>query len=155
LLRLSSEAVYKSDIDLYKKYFSRHCLLANGLASAETGPLMKYMIDHDTEVNGNEVPLGYAMPGVEILLLDDDGKQVGYNEVGEIVVRSRYLADGYWRRPDLTRAKFKPDPNGGQERLYLTGDLGLMHPDGCVLYKGRQDFRVKVRGYGVETAEVE
>jgi acyl-CoA synthetase (AMP-forming)/AMP-acid ligase II len=54
----------------------------------------------------------------------------------------------------LTEA-FKPDPNGGQERLYLTGDLGLMRTDRCLLYKGRKDFRVKIRGYGVEVAEVE
>ena len=155
LLRLRSEAVYKTDVDLYKKHFPPTCLLANGLSSSETGPLMEYAINRDTEITGNEVPLGYALEGAEVLLLDDEGKQVGYNEVGQIVVRSRYLAEGYWRRPDLTKTKFKPDPSGGQERLYLTGDLGLMRPDGCLLYKGRKDFRVKVRGYGVETAEVE
>ena len=97
----------------------------------------------------------YNLEGTEVLLLDDDGKQVGDNEVGQIVARSRYLSKGYWRRPDLTEAKFKSDPNGGQERLYLTGDLGLMRTDGCLLYKGRKDFRVKIRGYGVEVAEVE
>ena len=155
LLRLRSEAVYKTDVDLYKKHFPPTCLLANGLSSSETGPLMEYVINHDTEITGNEVPLGYALEGLEILLLDDEGKQVGYNEVGEIVVRSRYLSEGYWRRPDLTEAKFKLNPNGGQERLYLTGDLGLMRPNGCLLYKGRKDFRVKIRGYGVEVAEVE
>jgi len=155
LLRLRSEAVYKTDVDLYKKHFPPTCLLANGLSSSETGPLMEYAINRDTEITGNEVPLGYALEGAEVLLLDDEGKHVGYNEVGQIVVRSRYLAEGYWRRPDLTKTKFKPDPSGGQERLYLTGDLGLMRPDGCLLYKGRKDFRVKVRGYGVETAEVE
>jgi thioesterase domain-containing protein/uncharacterized protein Usg len=125
------------------------------LSSSETGPLMEYGFNRESEIAGNEVPLGYALEGVEVLLLDDDGKQVGDNEVGQIVVRSRYLSEGYWRRPDLTEAKFKPDPNGGQERLYLTGDLGLMRTDGCLLYKGRKDFRVKIRGYGVEVAEVE
>jgi amino acid adenylation domain-containing protein len=155
LLRLRSEAVYKTDVDLYKKHFSPTCLLANGLSSSETGPLMEYVINHDTEIASNEVPLGYAFEGIEILLLNDEGERVDYNEVGEIVVRSRYLSEGYWRRPDLTEAKFKLDPNGGQERLYLTGDLGLMRSDGCLLYKGRKDFRVKIRGYGVEIAEIE
>jgi amino acid adenylation domain-containing protein len=155
LLWLRSEAVYKSDVDLYKKHFPPTCLLINGVSSGETGPLTEYVINHDTEITDNEVPLGHALAGLEIRLVDDEGRQVGYNEVGEIVVRSRYLFEGYWRRPDLTEAKYKLDPNGGQERLYLTGDLGLMRPDGCLLYKGRKDFRVKVRGYGVETAEVE
>ncbi len=155
LLWLRSEAVYKTDVELYKKHFPPTCLLVNGLSSSETGPLTEYVINHDTEITGNEVPLGYALEGLEILLLDDEGKQVSYNEVGEMVVRSRYLSEGYWRRPDLTEAKFKLDPNGGRERLYLTGDLGLMRADGCLLYKGRKDFRVKIRGYGVEIAEVE
>ena len=155
LVRLRSEAVYKADIDLYRRHFPPTCILANGLSSSETGPLMEYVFNRESEIAGNEVPLGYALEGAEVLLLDDDGKQVGYNEVGQIVVRSRYLSEGYWRRPDLTEAKFKSDPNGGQERLYLTGDLGLMRTDGCLLYKGRKDFRVKIRGYGVEVAEVE
>src|SRR5262249_3639828 len=155
LLRLRSEAVYKTDIELYKHHFPRHCLLANGLSSSETGPLMEYVIDHDTEITENEVPLGYALRGTEVLLLDDEGRQVGYNELGEIVVHSGYLFEGYWGRPDLTEAKLKLDPEDGEKRLYLTGDLGLMRPDGCILYKGRKDFRVKVRGYGVDSTEVE
>ena len=154
-LRLRSESLYKTDVDLYKRYFSPRCLLANGLSSSETGPLSEYWIDRKTEIDGNEIPVGYAVEDKEILLLDDAGKEVGYNEVGEIAVRSRYLSPGYWRRPDLTEPKFKPDPEGGDKRLYFTSDLGLMLPDGCLIHKGRKDFRVKIRGYGVELAEVE
>jgi acyl carrier protein len=77
------------------------------------------------------------------------------NAIGEIVVRSKYLSPGYWRRPDLTEAKFKSDPEGGEKRICLTGDLGMMLADGYLVHKGRKDFRVKVRGYRVELAEVE
>lgn len=154
-LRLMSETSYKTDVDLYKKYFSSNCLLVNGLHSSETGPLRFNLIDHNTEIADGEVPVGYPVEDKEILLLDDEGKEVGFNHVGEIVVRSRYLSPGYWRRPDLTEAKFKPDPEGGDRRLYFTGDLGLLLPDGCLIHKGRKDFRVKIRGYGVEIAEVE
>jgi amino acid adenylation domain-containing protein len=154
-LRLRSEAVYKSDVDLYRKHFPSTCIFANGLSSSEAGTIRQYMIDHNTEITGNDVPLGYAMGDAEVLLLDDDGNAVGEGEIGEIVVRSRYLADGYWRRPDLDAAKFKPDPDGGEERLYLSGDLGLMLADGCLIHKGRKDLRVKIRGYGVEIEEVE
>jgi len=62
---------------------------------------------------------------------------------------------GYLRRPQLTKAKFKPDPKGNKARLYLTGDLGVMLRDGCLVYKGRKDFRIKIRGYGVDLKEVE
>ena len=155
LIRLGSEAVYKNDIDLYKKFFSPNCVLTTGLACSETGLLRTYRMDNKTDITGSEVPVGYPVEDKEILLLDDTGKEIGFNEVGEIVVRSRYLSPGYWHRSDLTKAKFKPDPRGGDQHLYLTGDLGFMFSDGCLVYKGRKDFRVKVRGYGVELAEVE
>jgi len=155
LLRLMSETAYKADVELYKKYFSTKCLLVNALHSTETGPIRSYFIDHRTEVSGNEVPVGYAVEDKEILLLDDEGKQVGFNQCGEIVVRSNYLSPGYWNRPDLTEAKFRPDLDDREKRLYFTGDLGLMHPDGCLTHQGRKDFRVKIRGYGVDLLEVE
>jgi amino acid adenylation domain-containing protein len=155
VIRLTSESARMTDVDIYKKHFSSNCLLATALSSTETGPLRKYLIDHSSEIPGDQVPVGYALDSKEIFLLDDEGREVGFNEVGEIVVRSCYLSPGYWRRPDLTDAKFKPDPHGGNNRLYFTGDLGLMLPDGCLIHKGRKDFRVKIRGYGVEIAEVE
>ncbi|HEY6147327.1 MAG TPA: condensation domain-containing protein, partial [Thermoanaerobaculia bacterium] len=70
-------------------------------------------------------------------------------------VRSEYLPPGYWRRPELTRAAFLPDPDGGNRRTYRTGDLGRLRPDGCLEHLGRKDFQVKVRGHRIELAEIE
>ena len=155
VIRLRSEAVYRSHVDLYKRFFPFPCVLINSLTSTETGLLRSYVIDHNSEITGNEVPLGYAVEDKEIFLLNEESHEVGFNRVGKIVVRSKYLSPGYWNRPDLTEAKFKPDPEGAEEHLYLTGDLGVMLPDGCLVHKGRKDFRVKIRGYGVELVEVE
>jgi amino acid adenylation domain-containing protein len=155
LIRLASDSVYKTDVELYKKYFPPTCMLANGIAPTETGLLTTCFIDHRTEIDGNEVPLGYAVEDKEVLLLDDSGKEVGFNQVGEIAVRSDYLSLGYWQKPDLTRTKFVFGSKDARCPTYLTGDLGVMRADGCLIYKGRKDFRVKIRGYGVEIAEVE
>jgi len=155
VVRLRSEAVYREDADLYKTYFSRCCVFVTGLSSNETGPLRDFLIDHQSEVSGRAVPVGYAVAGKAIRLLDELGNEVRLGEVGEIAVRSRYLSPGYLRRPQLTKAKFRPDPKGEGKRLYLTGDLGMMLPDGCLVYKGRKDFRIKIRGYGVDLKEVE
>ena len=106
-------------------------------------------------ITDSVVPVGYAMRGKEVLLLDDDGKEVGVNETGEIAVKSRHLSPGYWRNPDLTRAKFSSAPGEEEKRIYKTGDLGRMNPDGCLVYLGRRDFQVKIRGNRVELAEIE
>ena len=56
---------------------------------------------------------------------------------------------------ELTSVKFRPDPAGGDKRIYFTGDLGRRRPDGCIEYLGRKDFRVKIHGFGVEPGEIE
>ncbi len=154
-LRLRSESVYKSDTDLYKRFFSPTCIFVTGLSSNETGPLADYLIDHDTIVADGAVPIGYAAPGKEIVLVNQDGEEVGSDEVAEIVVRSRYLSPGYLRNPLLTKSKFKRDPSENGSRIYLTGDMGLVLSDGCLVHQGRKDFRVKVRGNPVDIKEVE
>ena len=155
VIRLRSEAVFKSDVDLYKQFFSPKCIFVTGLSSNETGPLADYLIDHDTVVTDSAVPVGYPAPGKEIVLLNQDGARIGFDEVGEIAVRSRYLSPGYLRNPRLTKAKFRRDPTETGSRIYLTGDMGLMLSNGCLIHKGRKDFRVKVRGYPVDIKEVE
>jgi amino acid adenylation domain-containing protein len=155
LIRIGSEQIRKSDIELYKKHFSRRCLLGIFFSATETGNMTQLYVDHDTEIPGSTVPVGYPAPDLEILLLDEGGKEVGFDEIGQIAVRSKCLALGYWGRPDLTQAKFLPDPDGGGRRLYLTGDLGRMSETGCLEYLGRNDLQVKIRGYRVETGEVE
>jgi hypothetical protein len=92
---------------------------------------------------------------MEILVLGEDGREAGLEEVGEIALRSRHLSPGYWRRPDLTAKAFLSGANGNGLRTYRTGDLGRLRADGLLEYAGRKDFRVKVRGYTIEVAEVE
>ena len=101
------------------------------------------------------VAVGRPYEGVEVRLLDENGREVGTDEVGEITVRSRHLALGYWRQEALTRERFLPDPAGGAERICRTGDLGQLRPDGLLVHLGRKDFQVKIRGNRVEVGEVE
>ena len=98
------------------------------------------------------MPAGYPVADKLVLLLDARGRDV---PPGEIAVRSAYLAQGYWRRPELTAERFLADPAGGEQRIYLTGDLGRLRVDGCLEYLGRADRQVKIRGHRVEPAEVE
>jgi len=154
IVRLGGEPVYKRDINLFKKHFSTGCILVNRLGSSETGSLRMFFLDKETEVRNNLVPVGYAVADNDVLLLDDSGAQAAGDE-GEIAVRTRYVSPGYWRRPDLTADSFLDDPSDENLKIYRTGDLGRLLPDGCLLHLGRKDFFVKIRGYRVELDEIE
>jgi amino acid adenylation domain-containing protein len=155
LIKLMGEQVYASDLELYRRYFPPGCVFSNSLGSTEAGFFASFFADRDTAIAGTHVPVGYEAEGSEARLLDEEGRDVGVGEPGEITVSSRFLATGYWRQPELTRAAFQPDPSGGDARIYRTGDLGYRLPDGCLVHLGRKDLQVKVRGNRVEVAEVE
>jgi amino acid adenylation domain-containing protein len=155
VIKLGSEQVFKRDIELYKERFPNNCILVNALSSSEAGAFRKILIDKRTAIHSKVVPVGFPVEDMEITLLDEGGQPVGFNTTGEIVLKSRYLAPGYWRKPELTKVIFSSDPKGGDARLFRTGDMGRMAPDGCLEYLGRKDDQVKIRGYRVELAEVE
>ena len=155
LIQLGSDSVTLREVEGYKKHYSPDTILVVRLGSTEAGTLRRYFCDGDTPLKGKMVPVGYPVEDMEVSLIDEEGKKVGFNRVGEIAVKSRYLSPGYWRMADLTRTKFLPDPNGGDKRIYLTGDLGRMLSDGCLYHVGRKDFQVNIRGYRIEVGEIE
>jgi amino acid adenylation domain-containing protein len=155
LVSFGGEIVHKTDVDLYRKIFPSDCLVGIWMSTTETGNITQYFIDSETQIAGDIAPIGYPAEDVEVFLVDGARRPVGRGDVGEIAVRSRYLSPGYWKRPDLTAARFIVDPQGSEERLYFTGDLGRMDVDGCLYHLGRKDDQIKIRGYRVEMAEIE
>ena len=155
VIRFGGESTSKRDVELYKRHFSRDCILVNRLGSTETGTLRWYFMDQSSPIEGNIVPVGYPVEDNEILLLDESGKEVSIDTIGEIAVKSRYVTPGYWRKPDLTKAAFLPGSERGDERTYRTGDVGRLLPNGCLIHLGRKDFQVKIRGHRIEIAEIE
>lgn len=161
LFYVAGDTLYKTDVELFRKLLPTDKTLIHVLALTEAGPVREYVVDDTEQIEGDVVPVGYAVADMEILLLDEKRNPVGPAEVGEIAIRSRYLSSGYWRKPELTRVSFLPATEGGGGRMYLTGDLGRMMPDAgvdgndCLLYLGRKDFQMKIRGYQVNAAEVE
>src|ERR1041385_2926984 len=154
-LYLGGEPLFRRDIELYRAHFPKGCVLVNALASTELNTLRQFFITHETDIADAVVPVGYPVEDTEILLLDESGAAVGPDCVGEIAIRSRYLAVGYWRKPELTRLAFAADTEGSDKRIYRTADLGRMRSDGCLECLGRKDFQVKIRGHRVEIGEIE
>jgi acyl carrier protein len=128
--------------------------LVNRFGTTETGNVCLYFIDKQTQVSGRVVPVGYPLEDTAVLLLDEDGEEVEDNHKGEIAIESRYLSPGSWRRPELNHTVFRPAPAAGDARIYRTGDLGYLLPDGCLVHLGRRDAQVKIRGYRIEVEEI-
>ncbi|MGW3265293.1 amino acid adenylation domain-containing protein [Streptomyces sp. NPDC001056] len=102
------------------------------------------------------IPIGTAVPGTTVLVLDEDDRGLGPGQIGEIVAAGRGLALGYLDQPELTREKFPTiDVDGTPTRVYRTGDLGLFGEDGALRFRGRRDRQVKIGGHRIELAEVE
>lgn len=99
--------------------------------------------------------IGRPLPGVEILLLDEDGRETPPGGRGEILIGGIGVARGYWQRPELTAERFVTDPAGRKGRFYRSGDLGSLRPDGRLDFHGRIDQQVKVRGHRIEPGEIE
>jgi amino acid adenylation domain-containing protein len=155
LIRLSGAPITQLDFELYKSKFSTGTFLEFGMGSTEAGGICAAIVDRKFSFPSEGSPVGRARQGKEILILDDNGHQVDPGQVGEIAVKSRNLNPGYWKKPELTMSKFLGEPSENAERLYLTGDLGRMLPDGMVILLGRKDHMIKIRGYRVDISEVE
>jgi amino acid adenylation domain-containing protein len=154
LIRLSSGQVFKSDVDLFKQHFP-DSLLLHVLSSTEANTYRAHFIKKDTVVADGPIPVGYGIEDMEILILDESGREVEVNSVGEIAIRSAYLFPGYWNSPALSEAAFLPYSDLEGRRIFRTGDLGRLRSDGCLEYLGRKDFRLKIRGHSIQTEEVE
>lgn len=154
-LGMGGDRVYASDLALFQQHFPATAVYRNSFATSETKIVAQYFMNHTTRLPSEAVPVGYAVADMTISVLDETGAPVAPGTVGEIAVQSRYMSPGYWRQPELTSLKFRPAADGSDQRIYLTGDLGYMTPDGCLYHVGRKDFQVKIRGYRVELHEIE
>ncbi|HTS18888.1 MAG TPA: non-ribosomal peptide synthetase [Verrucomicrobiae bacterium] len=101
-------------------------------------------------------PIGRPIDKMRVYILDESGKQVPAGTPGELYIGGVGLARGYRNRPELTAKRFVPSPLNGDtgKRLFRTGDLAKLLPDGQIAFLGRMDDQVKVRGHRVEPNEV-
>jgi len=152
---MASEPLTVREVELFRRHFPAGSHLVNQVGTSESYNYRLYAVDHETPLGGAGVPGGYAVSeDREVVILDGHGRRLPVGEMGEIGVRSAYMSAGYWRDEALTERQFVRI--GEDDRpVYLTGDLGRLEPDGCLMHLGRQDSQVKIRGYRVELAEID
>jgi amino acid adenylation domain-containing protein len=154
-LRLGADVITVADVDVWRTRFPRTATLERAFNSTETGTVLHLTIDHDTPIPGPLVPLGRPIPGVEVWLVDEEGRVLTGEETGELVVRSAQVAHGYWNVPELTAQKFTFDPEHPDTPAFHTGDLLRRDADGLYYFIGRRDARLKIHGRRIDPVEVE
>ncbi|HRW40619.1 MAG TPA: AMP-binding protein [Microthrixaceae bacterium] len=150
---LGGERVDDASIEVVRNVFGSHIEVFNGYGTTETGVLTFHRVDPAVRHGAAGVPAGTPIAGMDLVLVDEHDEAVPEGEVGELLVRSRFLFDGYWGQPDLDALVLDEDPDTGVQ-VYRTGDLGRL-ADGRLELIGRSDTEVKVRGHRVVPGEVE
>lgn len=155
-LQMGADRITMADIEAFRRLFARGCRLYHGYAGTELGGgVLRNVIDHDTPIPGPFVPMGRPYRDCEIRLIDDDGNDVADGEVGEIVVTSPNVVEGYWNDPELTAQRFFTHPDRPGVRTFYTGDLAKRDADGLYYFMGRKDARLKIQSRRIDPLEVE
>ena len=108
------------------------------------------------EVGQDQGPvlIGYPIANTRVYILDQRCRPVPIGVAGEMFIAGDGVARGYWKQPELTESRFVGLPFE-KGRAYKTGDMARYQSGGAIEYLGRQDFQVKMRGYRIESAEIE
>jgi amino acid adenylation domain-containing protein len=164
LFRLGGEPLLRADLDALAGLQARGSRCMHALSSTETGLVCAHFAEAGAASSTEwRVPVGRSVRGVELELVDADGRAIEDGEVGRLIVRSAHIARGYWGEPAGTDAAFRSesgsdsasDQSAPRRRTFVTGDLLRRRPDGLYEHHGRVDEQVKIRGQRVDLAGVE
>jgi amino acid adenylation domain-containing protein len=130
----------------------------NMYGQTEANSSTYYWVDQLPPDARASLPIGRPLPNFDVFALDEGGNRVsGPGQEGELYVRASTVALGYWGETEKTEKSFVKDPlrPGLNERVYRTGDLVHLDPDGNYVFLGRKDHMIKSRGYRIEIGEIE
>ncbi len=139
--------------DLARRWCKPGRLVYNTYGPTEATVIATWSLLNTTDV----VTIGKALPGYDVIIVNDRFEAVEEDEEGEILIGGQSIARGYLNHDDLTVQKFVKTARftGEMEQYYHTGDVAKYSPSGDIIYIGRKDAQVKIRGFRVELAEIE
>lgn len=101
------------------------------------------------------IPIGKAMPGVEILILNEQMQAVGAGETGEIYIGGPQLSSGYLMRPELNDKLFVEHPLDKDRKIFKTGDKVIINEDGSAIYLDRIENLMEIDGQVIDYNRIE
>ncbi|MBZ5601551.1 MAG: amino acid adenylation domain-containing protein, partial [Acidobacteriia bacterium] len=141
----------------WKRVINGRIRLFNAYGPTETSPTATVYEEGSSIWEGaSSVPIGKPLANTRAYVLDADGNMAPDGVEGQLYIGGAGLALGYWKAPELTAQRFVPDPfSTDASRMYATGDIVFTLPDGNLVFVGRVDRQVKLRGFRVELEEIE
>ncbi len=135
----------------------KDCKFVNMYGPTEaTDIALYYVVDREFGIN-ETLPIGIPCANMKALILDKDGRKCKKGEQGELYIGGNGIASGYWNAPELTEKAFIQNPlnNKYHDRIYKTGDLVYEAEDGNIMFIGRADSQIKLRGNRIELGDIE
>ncbi len=159
LLVLGGDKAAPDRLQKWQQISNGKCRILNTYGPTETTIVSSVHEIGPDDASLPDIPIGKGISNTRLYILDEHLKPTPLGVPGELFIAGIGLARGYLNRPDLSAEVFLPNPfvndgKGGQ-RMYRTGDLVRYDPEGRIHFMGRVDDQVKVRGFRVETAEIE
>ncbi|GGP79772.1 non-ribosomal peptide synthetase [Saccharothrix coeruleofusca] len=130
------------------------CRVVNMFGITETTVHVTHQTVTRREALAGSRSVGPALPGWHLYVVDPQGRLVPPGVAGEVWVGGAGVAEGYLAKDELTAQRFTADPARPGGRVYRSGDLGRLRPDGALEHLGRIDSQVKVRGFRIELDEI-
>ncbi|WP_299210507.1 non-ribosomal peptide synthetase [uncultured Dokdonia sp.] len=155
IIDMGGEACYALDFEYFKKHFKKGALFVNDYGPTESTITLQKFLSHDSILNSNNIPLGKPVLNTTVYLLDENDNELGVYQEGEIVYKSDYLSLGYLNKDEQTKKVFKEDPITSDGRVYYSGDIGRLLPNGEIEFLRRKDTQVKLNGLRIELSEIE
>jgi amino acid adenylation domain-containing protein len=153
---VAGETLRSFDVQQWRKRFGNGAEIINLYGATETTMVKLFHVVESADLLRPVIPIGRPIRGAGAWLLDEEGRPCPPGTIGEIHIRSRYLALGYYGDEEMTRkvypADFKDASTPGS--VYRSGDYGCLLADGTLEFVGRRDDQVKIRGVRVELGEI-
>ncbi len=155
LVALAGDSVLPTDVQQWRRKVVSTCALRHRFSSTEAGHIAVACLEGDQVPESGRLPAARPVQDKFLSIVDEGNIPLPPGQSGELVVRSAFLSDGYWRRPSDSAVSFSSDSDHSNLRSFATGDLGFLNDDGDFVFLGRKDGQVKIRGYRVEIGEIE
>lgn len=149
------ESLFRADVEKLLPHLSEQAVVYHMLASTEAYLTCAFPIKKGDLLVSNSIPIGWDVEGVQTMVMDESGNPCEQGKIGELWIKSAFMAGGYWGESAQQNGAFGPAEGEPGLAVFRSSDMGYRQPDGALIMVGRKDNMVKLRGYRIDLREIE